>query len=189
MAFLGENVSSLKSKYLTKQELDSILKIAKKRNERDFAIVFLSYRHGLRCVELLNLKWDYIDWDKKLIYISRVKGSDDGYHDLKPDEVKLLKRLKKCSKSEFIISGRQSDSISTARVRQMCKEMGIKANLSCSFHHHMLRHTCGFDMAENREINPLTIQRYLGHRDFRSTEVYIREAGRDFKGIADWQKC
>ena len=176
-------------KYLTKQELDSLFKIAKKKSDRNFAIVLLSYRHGLRCVELLNLKWNYIDWDKKLIHILRVKGSDDGYHELRTDEVKLLKRLKKSSRSEFIISGRQSNQLSTARVRQMCKEMGIKANLSRPFHHHMLRHTCGFDMAENREINPLTIQRYLGHKDFRSTEVYIREAGRDFKGIANWQKC
>lgn len=175
-------------KYLTKVELDSLLRVAKKKSDRNFAIVLLSYRHGLRCVELLNLKWEFIDWDKKVIYIARAKGSDSGYHELRPDEIKILKRLRKSSKSKFIISGRQSDHLTTARVRQMCKEMGIKANLSHPFHHHMLRHTCGFDMAENPHINPLTIQRYLGHRDFKSTEIYIREAGRDFKGIANWQK-
>ena len=71
----------------------------------------------------------------------------------------------------------------------LCKYMSIKCDLNRPFHHHMLRHTCGFDMADNRHISPLTIQRYLGHRDFKSTEIYIREAGRDFKGIANWQKC
>lgn len=183
-------------KYLTKTELDSLLRVAKQKSVRDFAIVLLSYRHGLRCVELLNLKWDYIDWDKQSLYISRAKGSDSGYHELKPDELKLLKRLKKANeakkpenRSEFIIAGRQSNQLTTARIRQLCSQLGIKANLSRPFHHHQLRHTCGFDMADNRHINPLTIQRYLGHKDFKSTEIYIREAGRDFKNIASWQKC
>lgn len=103
--------------------------------------------------------------------------------------------MKKFSQGSFIISGRQKNqlndrnNLSTARVRQLCKEMGIEAHLSRPFHHHMLRHTCGFDMAENLQINPLTIQRYLGHKNFKSTEIYIKEAGRDFKNIPNWQKC
>ncbi len=44
-------------------------------------------------------------------------------------------------------------------------------------------------MAENPNINPLTVQRYLGHKDAKSTEVYIREAGRDFKRLGEWWKC
>ena len=175
---------SVQSKYLTKEELDSVLKAAK-RSDREYAIVLLSYRHGLRCLELLKLRWNFVDWQQKQIFISRVKGSDSGYHDLAKDEIKLLKKLKKHSQSDFIISGREKN-FSTARVRQICKELSLDANLSRPFHHHMLRHTCGHNMANNPKINPLTVQRYLGHRDSRSTEVYIREAGREFKDLGDW---
>ncbi len=176
---------SVQFKYLTQLELDSILKAAKSSCNRDYAIVLFSYRHGLRCLELVKLQWDYIDWDKKQIFIPRVKGSDSGYHDLAKDEISLLKKLKKHSRNAFIISGREKN-LSTARVRQICKQLSVKANLSRPFHHHMLRHTCGHNMANNPKINPLTVQRYLGHRDSRSTEVYIREAGRDFKDLGDW---
>ena len=193
MAFLGENVSSLKSKYLTKQELDSILKIAKKRSDRDYAIILLSYRHGLRCAELLALQWDWIDWERKKMCIWRAKDSEGSFHDLAKDEISLLKKLKKHSQSDFIIAGRQANSsdngLSTSRVRQLCKELSLEANLSRPFHHHMLRHTCGHNMAENANINPLTIQRYLGHKDPKSTEIYIREAGRDFKNLGVWWQC
>ena len=35
-------------------------------------------------------------------------------------------------------------------------------------------------MAEGPNIKSLTVQRYLGYKDAKSTEVYIREASRDF---------
>ncbi len=183
------------SKYLTQEELNSILKVARKRSARDYAIILLSYRHGLRCIELLSLRWEYVDWGKSTIFIRRAKGSYDGFHDLAKDEVNLLKRLKKHSEGNFIISGRQKNylnnrnTLSTSRVRQICKEISLEAKLSRPFHHHQLRHTCGYQMAENPNINPLTVQRYLGHKDAKSTEVYIREAGRDFKRLGEWWKC
>ena len=43
----------------------------------------------------------------------------------------------------------------------------------------------GHQMAENPSINPLNVQRYLGHKNAKSTEVYIREAGRDFKRLGE----
>ncbi len=140
----------------------------RKRSARDYAIILLSYRHGLRCIELLRLRWEYVDWGKSTI--------------------------KNHSKSGFIISGRQKDylngrkNFSTSRVRQICKEISLEANLSRPFHHHQLRHTCGHQMAENPNINSLTVQRYLGHKDAKSTEVYIREASRDFKRLGEWWK-
>ena len=196
-AVLRQNVKSAKkqalnSKYLTQVELDNIFRVAKKRGERDYAIVFLSYRHGLRCSELLTLQWDWVDWEGKKICIWRAKDSNGSFHDLAKDEINLLKKLKKHSQSNFVISGRQANSsdngLSTARVRQLCKGIGLEAGLKRRFHHHMLRHTCAFQMAENANINPLTIQRFLGHKDPKSTEIYIHEAGRDFKNLGVWWK-
>ena len=56
------------SKYLTQEELNSILKVARKRSEGDYARILLSYCHGLRCVELLSLRWEYVDWGKGTIF-------------------------------------------------------------------------------------------------------------------------
>lgn len=179
-------MKKVQSKYLTQEELDALLKVAKKKGDRTHAIVLLSYRHGLRCAELLNLSWLYIDWAKATLFIPRVKGSDSGYHNLANDEIKLLKRLKKRSSGNFIISGREKNRLTTGRVRQICYELASEAKISHSFNHHMLRHTCALQMASNPNIPPLTIQRFLGHKDFKSTEVYLREAGRDFSNLGQW---
>ena len=176
----------IQSKYVTQEELEALLRVARQKSDRTYAIVLLSYRHGLRCAELLKLRWSNIDWDRATLFIPRVKGSDSGYHTLAKDEFKLLKRLKKHDSSDFIISGREGMGLTTSRVRQICHELALKANLSHSFNHHMLRHTCALQMASNPNIPPLTIQRFLGHKDFKSTEVYLREAGRDFSNLGQW---
>ena len=178
-------MQTVQSKYLGKADLEAIFQVTKKR-DRDYAIIFFSYRHGLRCSELLNLKWSYIDWEKRSIFIARVKGSDSGYHQLAKDEITLLKRLRKNSPGDFIISGRQGEKLSTSRVRQICYEITSEAALKTPFHHHQLRHTCALHLAANLNIHPLTIQRFLGHKDFKSTDIYLREAGRDFSNLGDW---
>ena len=174
------------NKYLARHELNAILKAAKKRGHRDYAIVLLSYRHALRSAELVALEWNFVDWDRKNIFIDRVKGSDSGYHELAKDEISLLRSLKRKSPGRYIIHGKKYHNLTTTRVRQICHSLSKDADLSYQFHHHQLRHTCAFTMANNPKIPPLVVQRYLGHRSFQSTEVYIREAGRDFKDLGQW---
>jgi putative SOS response-associated peptidase YedK len=49
-------------------------------------------------------------------------------------------------------------------------------------HPHMLRHSCGFYLA-NRSYDLRLIQDYLGHRDPKHTAHYTRVAGSRFEGL------
>ena len=61
--------------YLTPDELLAVLKAAKARSARDWAMVLLAYRHGLRASEVCDLKLADIDLKAASISIRRLKGS------------------------------------------------------------------------------------------------------------------
>ena len=58
-------------------------------------IALVTFLHGLRVSELIDLRWDDIDWRKGTIAIRRLKGSIDGTHYLERDEAIGLKRLQR----------------------------------------------------------------------------------------------
>ena len=79
--------------HLTQDELDRLF-AALKRNRhghRDYMVALVTFLHGLRVSELIDLRWDDIDWRKGTMQIRRLKGSIDGVHYLEPDEAKGLK--------------------------------------------------------------------------------------------------
>jgi phage terminase large subunit len=83
--------------HLTQDELDRLF-TALKRNRhghRDYMVALVTFLHGLRVSELIDLRWDDIDWRKGTLQIRRLKGSIDGVHYLEPDEAKGLKRLQR----------------------------------------------------------------------------------------------
>src|SRR5215470_3815610 len=62
-------------KFLEAKELQQLLETARKRSARDWAILLLAYRHGLRAVELSNLKLQSLDLKSNTIRVARAKGS------------------------------------------------------------------------------------------------------------------
>ena len=61
---------------LTREQVHSLLEAA--RSERDKAIIALFTESGLRLSELINIKLQYIDWEKRIIRIMG-KGSKEAY--------------------------------------------------------------------------------------------------------------
>jgi integrase len=43
-------------------------------------VALVTFLHGLRASELIDLRWDDIDWRKGTMQIRRLKGSIDGVH-------------------------------------------------------------------------------------------------------------
>ena len=61
--------------FLTPVETLAVLKVAKQRATRDWAMILLAYRHGLRASEVCRLKLADIDQKAGSISIRRLKGS------------------------------------------------------------------------------------------------------------------
>lgn len=173
-----KNTVSVNSrKWLLRPELEKILKSAKKRSHRDYSLILLSYRHGLRSGELLLLRYSNIDFKQNLIWIERLKGGISSNHVLAPDECKIIKKLQKQSDSDFIYR------IKTPRIRQICAEIGKDTKID--FNHHRLRHTCGYDMAMSN-IDVYKIKNFLGHSNINNTMIYVRGAGQEVKNLPKW---
>ena len=67
-------------------------------------------------------------------------------------------------------------------VRKIVGRAGDQAQLGFPVHPHMLRHACGFYLA-NQGYDLRLIQDYLGHRDPKHTVHYTRVAGSRFEGL------
>jgi len=63
---------------LTASEIEKLLAAAKStRNpERDYAILHLMFRHGLRVSELCSIKLSDISLELRELHVPRLKGSD-----------------------------------------------------------------------------------------------------------------
>ena len=61
--------------HLTPEELLAILKTARARSARDWTMILLAYRHGLRASEVCDLKMADVDLKAGSLSIRRLKGS------------------------------------------------------------------------------------------------------------------
>ncbi len=135
-------------------------------------LLLLMYRHGLRVGEACLLKWDAIMFDQAAIAITRLKGSTSGVHRLQADELALLKELKEQSNGSFhLFNGERGNPLSEDAIAKMIARCGELAELPLPVHPHMLRHSCGYWLAE-QGLPTRDIQEYLGHKNIQHTVRY-----------------
>src|SRR6516225_52232 len=79
-----------------------------------------SFLHGLRPVEVCNLKWDSIDLTKARIHVNRAKNGEPSTHPLSGVELRALRRLKRESiESPFVFVSERGSPFTTAGYRKM----------------------------------------------------------------------
>ena len=62
--------------YLTDAEVERLMNAARKNRwgHRDAAMVLVGYRHGLRASELVDLRWDQVDFRTATLHVRRVEA-------------------------------------------------------------------------------------------------------------------
>lgn len=160
--------------HLTPNEAHRLIEAAGQRGRyplRDRALLLLMYRHGLRVGEATRLRWDAVMWEEPAIAIQRLKNSVDGIHPLQLDEVALLRQLHQGQGSTFLFMGERGGPLTTGAIAQILRRSAQLAQLSIQVHPHMLRHSCGYALAE-QGLPTRDIQDYLGHRNIQNTVRY-----------------
>ena len=165
-------------KYLTGREVECLISAVKgSRNEaRDRCLLLLMFRHGLRVSEACGLQIDQVDTDGRVLHVARLKGGLSTSHPLRGDELRAIKawlaertRMNPGGKAFFVSEQRKPLHRST--VNLALKKYGELAALPLAIHPHMLRHACGFALADQGADTRL-IQDYLGHRNIQHTVRY-----------------
>ncbi|MBW4524095.1 MAG: tyrosine-type recombinase/integrase [Phormidium tanganyikae FI6-MK23] len=197
--------------YLTADEMNTILLIAQssgRQRDRDYALALLMYRHGLRQTEAGMLRWSSIDLEAKTVFIRRLKKSESGVHPLQEDEIEALKALKHYDLCPYVFANQKGESFLVRRanksrlvkgkryetknaieapgIGKIIERLGERAEPELGFkiHAHMLRHACGYYLA-NKGYDARLIQSWLGHRNIQHTVRYTALAPHRYKSI-EW---
>jgi integrase len=180
------NADTRAREYLTNTEVQKLMKVASgnRNGHRDATMVLLAYRHGLRPVELVTLRWDAIDFAHGQIHMRRAKNGSPSVHPLSGVELRTLRRLKREQDppSPFVFTSERGSPFTTAGWRKMVARLGVAAKLEFATHPHMLRHACGFQLA-NQGTDTRTLQAYLGHRNIQHTVRYTELSPTRFKNL------
>ena len=160
--------------YLTPTELDALLDAARqmRHGHRDATMILIAYRHGFRAAEIVDLRWDQIDLDQARLHVRRVKKGTPSVHPLQGDEMRALRRLRReAPHSEFVFMTERKGPFSTAGFARLVERAGKEAGLGFKCHAHMLRHACGYKLA-NDGHDTRSLQAYLGHKNIQHTVRY-----------------
>jgi len=162
---------------LTQDELDRLFKALKgnRYGHRDYMVALVTFLHGLRVSELIDLRWDDIDWRKGTIAIRRLKDSIDGTHYLERDEASGLKRLQREQepKRPHIFTSERGEAFTRFAINKMIGTAGKKAGITWPVHPHCLRHTTGTIQA-NGGMDAWRLSKLMGHASIANTTKYVR---------------
>ena len=127
-------------------------------------MILVAYRHGLRVSELTDLRWDQIDFNAATLHVRRAKRGTPATHPIVGDEMRALRRLQREQdpKSPFVFTSERGSPFTTAGFARLLERAGEAAGLGLKVHPHMLRHACGFALA-NKGHDTRALQAYLGH--------------------------
>ncbi|QIP58252.1 tyrosine-type DNA invertase [Hafnia alvei] len=158
-----------------------------KHEIRDKTMLQMAYIHGLRVSELIDLKTTDIDLSEKVVFIKRLKNGFSTAHPIQSETFNLLKKWLKIRDKyikgdnvEYLFLTTQGGKISRQWIYKLCIKYGKRAGLNIKVHPHMLRHACGFALA-NQGLDTRLIQDYLGHRNIHHTVLYTASNANRFQ--------
>jgi len=167
---------------LSQEEVSRILSAV--LNMKHKAILMLVYSSGLRVSEVVKLKYEDIDTERRLIHIRGAKGRKDRYTMLSDVALETLKiYIQVTSSKDWLFSGQKVDShITTRTVQKIFDDAVKKAGIRKEVSVHSLRHSFATHLLESG-TDLRYIQELLGHKSSKTTEIYTHVSNKDIGKI------
>jgi type 1 fimbriae regulatory protein FimB/type 1 fimbriae regulatory protein FimE len=148
-------------------------------------MILVAYRHGLWVSELVDLRWDQIDFDTATLAVRRVKKGSPSTHPTRGDELRALRRLAREQKAQVAVRVHQRTPGAVYDDGLMVERAGVEAGIGIKVYPHMLRHACGFALAIKGH-DTRALQAQLGHRNILHAVRYTELVPDRFKDF--WRK-
>jgi type 1 fimbriae regulatory protein FimB/type 1 fimbriae regulatory protein FimE len=171
--------------YLTPDEVARMVAaaVSGRHGSRDQALLTIMYRHGLRVSEAISMRWDQVDLKAGLLHVNRLKNGVPSTHPLRGPEIRRLRQLKRdWPDSPYLFVSERGGPMTSSNVRKLVAKAGQDAGLPFPTHPHMLRHACGYKLA-NDGHDTRALQHYLGHKNITHTVRYTEMAPDRFKSF------
>ena len=97
---------------------------------RDALMVLLAFRHGLRAGELVDLRWEQVDFKTASLHVRRLKNGIETTHPLTGRELRALRRhQRESTKSPFVFVSERGAPFSAPGFSRMIERAAIAARL------------------------------------------------------------
>lgn len=153
-------------KYYNREEVLTVLDKAKNHNKRNYLLLLIMFRTGLRVSEVVKLKKQ--DIKDGNITVRQGKGKKDRVVTIESELDNIL---------GFYLDGLQPQDklfpVTTRRVQDICHKYGGK-----DLHPHVLRHSFAVHCLKCG-MNLRSLQKILGHSNLNTTQVYLDVVGED----------
>lgn len=154
-------------------------------NLRDRVMLITAYSAGLRVSELVTLKPEHIESDRKLIRVEQGKGNKDRYTLLSEKLIKDLRVYwKRYHPKEYLFypQGKPYKPLCANRVWKIFNAAKKKAGLNRGRGIHSLRHSFATHLLEDG-VDLYSIKNFLGHSAISTTMIYLRLTENRIKDI------
>ncbi len=169
--------------YLEPSEVLSVLRTAKAKGGREWAMILLAYKHGLRASEVCNLRLDDVDMKNGSIVIDRLKGSlrttqAMTEHRGEPllNEIKALRewlRQRVDDGSDFLFTSQKGGRLDRSQIFRLFRAIAVQAELPLEKRHpHALKHSIASHLV-SANVNLALVRQQLGHKSIGSTMRYV----------------
>jgi len=169
--------------YLSPEETIGVLRMAKERSVRDWAMILLAYRHGLRASEVCAIRLVDIDMKDSILSIQRLKGSLRTAQPLyehrgQPllDEVAALRswlKVRSADGSDYLFTSQKGGRLDRTQFFRIFQAVAVSAGLPAEKRHpHVLKHSLASHLVAGN-VNLALVKQALGHRSISSTMAYI----------------
>jgi integrase len=170
--------------YLTPAEVEKLIKEARqgRYGHRDATLILIAFRHGLRASEICDLEWSQVEFGRSAsLHVRRVKNGKPSVHPLRGDEVRALRELRRqFPDGGFVFATERGGPFTPDAINRLIKRIGERAGFDFLVHAHMLRHGCGYALA-NAGHDTRAIQDWLDHRSIQHTVRYTELSSTRFR--------
>ncbi len=160
----------------TREEIDKLLAACPSDAWR--LVVLLGADVGLRRGEMVNLKWEDVDFDNNQLYIASNKTEHYRFIPMTETLREAMEQARTRAKHEYVVDvyqprngGRCQPDYLTFHYAKIAQAAGVSSFL------HKLRHTFASQLVQNG-VELYTVSKLLGHRSIQMTEIYAHLASR-----------